>query len=131
MPMTSSLCRLCLLLFALAFTAPASAAEAPPPSGEDLLAKCSRAFEKDSEKKPATAEGAQCVGFVTGFVEGLGFEALLNGGSGQQLFCAPAGTTMDQMIEVYVNHLKKSTTRANRAGILLAEALTQAYPCKK
>ncbi|MCW5623983.1 MAG: hypothetical protein KIT73_04600 [Burkholderiales bacterium] len=129
--MTSSLCRLCLLCCCIAFTAPAPAAEVVPPSGEDLLAKCARALEKDGEKKPGTAEGAQCVGFVTGFIEGLGFEALLNGGSGQQLFCAPAGTTTDQMIELYVNHLKKSTTRANRAGILLAEALTQAYPCKK
>jgi hypothetical protein len=105
-------------------------------TGEEMLAHC-----KAPDKDPIQDFGRGiCTGFLDGFAAGHFVAETWHGFHHRDekmddIFghlCVPEGTTRGQLVRVFVQFLEKNPERLKLpAGLLLEDALREAFPCPK
>jgi hypothetical protein len=123
------------LLF-LILAALATSAFAQPQNyttGNELRENCRYAVS-ESDADHITARAGLCIGFIDGFQQ---FEQIMDiamgaraANLGSRLICVPDGVTNGQAVKVVVRYLDQHPESLHKfAGLLVYEALTDAFPC--
>jgi hypothetical protein len=99
-------------------------------TGNELRSNCKYAIS-DSDADHATPQAGLCIGFVDGFQQ---FEQLTDiarkAPQNSRLICIPDGVTNGQSVKVVVRYLDQHPEALHKfAGLLVFEALTDAFPC--
>jgi len=127
---------LVLLLLARGTFVSAQAHEFPDTSGNAFARLCS-VIDKDVETMIHTDYGDEmaCLGYVSGFVNGVEFEAgYAEAQAGRKLhkpFCRPDDTENGQLIRIVLKYIRDNPEEAHhQTAVLVMNALAKAYPCK-
>ena len=113
--------RLVAMAVAIAMTClPASAQELRAfYTGNDLRSRC-------SDTSPYQA--GLCMGFVTGIADAMGIAAILGG----RRACIPLAATEGQALDVVKRFLEQHPAEPQEEAVsLVAQALSEAFPCKQ
>jgi hypothetical protein len=128
------------LLFALLLVVPLSAQdqaaqvkESPRESGNAFVRLCS-AVENKQLSEEDFGNVMDCIGYVSGFTEGVYYEAMYATAKGKQVapeaFCIPDDVEHGQLIRVILKHIRDNPENAHkRTSVLIIKALGKAYPC--
>jgi hypothetical protein len=119
--------RLTLSLF-FAFSLLPYAAKAEPIvtslSGTNLYDDCATKADDPNALVRATL----CMGYISAITDSLSFGNSING----LRACIPAGVDMNQIVDISKAAIKSQPERRHLvASILLAEALSRSFPCRK
>ena len=99
-------------------------------SGTDFLEVCKYI---DEEPSAHAWDDANCLGFISGFVQGMfATEEYHRTPNDKQIVCPPDEVTTLEYVRIVKKHIEEEPGRAHMATRYLAsEALVSAYPCKK
>src|SRR4051794_38598655 len=94
-------------------------------TGNSILPFLDKAVKAINERPQAT-QGTYEMGVAHGYVQGIA-DALLIGQS-----CVEAGVTLNQIVEISANYIRKHPERRHLAAKqLIVEAVSEAFPCSK
>jgi hypothetical protein len=99
-------------------------------SGTDFLEVCKYI---DEEPSAHAWDDANCLGFISGFVQGMfATEEYHRTPNDKQIVCPPDEVTTLEYVRIVKKHIEEEPGRAHMATRYLAsEALVSAFPCKK
>jgi hypothetical protein len=111
-----------------------SAAQIGGLSGSDLVNRCEQAERillapRNAPSGANVSEAYQCSFFMSGVIDGVRAGIALTNSS-QRLFCLPRNAANDQILRVVLTWLRQHPQDLHDpAGILVAVALRDAFPC--
>src|ERR1700694_4192999 len=121
-----------LLFLLLNFPTFAQNTEFPSKSGNAFLRLCS-AVEQDDPPQKETANVFACIGYVTGFINGVQYEQAFAETKNRKMpapFCIPDGVENAQLVRVLMKYIRNNPESANQpTAWLLMDGLEKAYPC--
>lgn len=104
-------------------------------TAEQLYTDCLKNSEETSNATLSVNEEFQsgfCIGYVKGLDDMLAVHYLTKHNKGKKLgfYCMPDGITLNDMIAVFIEYMKKHPERNNDpGGKVLLESLMFKYPC--
>lgn len=103
------------------------------PEGSALLKACGatlRQADGGQLSEEDSIESIFCIGYVSGFLDGMSLTATLTGG--RPNVCLPErGITNDQAIRILVKYLRENPETLHKSGRMsLYISLGKAFPCK-
>ncbi len=129
------LCLISAVLFCCSPFVTAQTQEFPEDSGNAFVRLCS-ATEKESRTDEEAANAMACLGYVSGFAEGIGiYRSSAEAKTKQKMpkyFCRPDGVERGQLVSVVLKFIRNHPEDAHRrTGVLIIVALEHAFPCTK
>ncbi len=109
---------------------PSVATSYSPLSGKDIKEGYEAVQRVKKSNGRMTVDDALKIGALYGFIAGMNYESL----TGRETFCIrDTGITLEEQIEVIGKHLAASPNKfeALHAGLLVNDAFTKKYPCKR
>lgn len=112
----------------------AQTSELPDQSGNAFVRVCS-AIEKDEHTDLETLHVLSCMSYVSGFVQGVFWEAefvrINTNKEMRKPFCRPKDVENAQLVKVVLKYIRDNPEEANEpTAVLIISALAKAYPCK-
>lgn len=113
--------------YALLFALVASTAQAS--SADDVASFAARNLKVVCDSYPAGATAAYCLGYISGYVDGMSVESVR---TGVNRYCAPeTGATYDQYVLIVQKWLKDHPEKLHTPKMMAIEqALADAFPCE-
>jgi Ssp1 endopeptidase immunity protein Rap1a len=119
---------LCCGMFASAQTP-----DLPDQSGNAFVRVCS-AIEKDQHTDLETLHVLSCMSYVSGFVQGVFWEAeFVKTNTNKEMrkpFCRPKDVENAQLVKVVLKYIRENPEEAHEpTAVLIISALAKVYPC--